>query len=823
MEIFHEHDVKAKQLNSKEECQQFLSLQNISKMDCKNLLQLPNADYQLRLKYLAEDTENLMENNINKQLLEKKLMMDERYSYANQVSTQNVDQFINTDDILKEPFESLVEKFENKRPSRKSAKEARKTWIARHEIEDISNNIRKPKYKPFHPVKKIQIQEGIDSVSPPLPIWAKNLTSVRLVDNAWITGFVSSEKELQEAIEGHCRSILCDYIKSHPCTMKNRHIQRNQSSRLMWKNARVEFDGIPFTINSSDERRCIFAMNYKRKEKIVSKSTKKDDMIEIEQEHPYLTVQGESSQTPVKGFDKSDTKCIPKTRRYKDVNFTDCPAKILIKSIEKYPEYAVPQTSLLPEKKSQLSRLRQDLQIINSTIIKEHLYHITLPLESCHNHSLTGRSRNIHPDIVSKVKEYVNQGCTTPKIIKGLLMAYIESVHENDLISPQKQDRAYYPEVRDIANIIHTHCKKNGIIGKRKSFSGVSCSDIKKRKRLKKKRVSQDDSTTLQEAVETFCKCEPVPSRVGFVEVPDVVSMADMVRSQLDSLRALTYSINQPTELSDIYKSLQNMINHYGQHTITISKDVRQKGSYIDPIALSGMNSHDISVVPDIPDSTNESMNTSKLEAISRQYQSEFTNNGKPIVNDPGKLNDMAATSTLECLAQAGEIHASLSSNIARKTQLKAHNNNYNQISLKQSFVQSAQPVVAGQVLANGVLSPHNVLASDSVPPPHTLSDSAVPPHLNVSANGLPTSQSVPVNGPGLTQNVPVNGMVPPHNISANGLGVPYTGSSTYQGLASTSQESTSGPMQLALQQYVYYVQEVQMPEGQNWAYSNNT
>lgn len=869
MEILNEQEVRNEQIDqeaytkSKEKNQHISSLKNLSKLNDKKFLQIPNEDYQMKFKYVSENTElNLNECIIDKHLSEKNVMTHDKYSidYEHPELNQNLDQFntdknlsfMNSNDLLKEAYDSLEEKIYNKRPSRKSAKEARKVWIDSHGIEDIPNNVRRPKHKPFHPVKT-KIQEDTNSEDRPLPIWAQKLTSVRLVDKAWIIGFVTSEKELQETIEGHCRNVVCDYIKSHPCTMKKRHIQRNQSSRLMWKNARVEFDGIPFTINSSDERRCIFAMNYKpRKDKVDSKSQKIDDMIEIEYGHQYSVMQDESDQRPVTSFDKTDAKSLQKTRRYKDVLFTDCPAKILIKSIEKYPEYAVPITSLMPEKKAQLSRLREDLQK-NLNITKEHLYHITLPLESCHNHPLTGRSRNIHPDIVSKVKEYVNHGYTTPKIIKGLLMAYIETVHQNDSISPQIHDRAYYPEVRDIANIIHTHCKRNGIIGKRRIISGVSGSDIKKRKRLKKKKVYQDGSTSLEEAVETFCKDEPGSlrvdgspqhrgsSRVAVVEMPDAVSVGDMVRSQLDHLRTLTYSINQSPVLCDMYKSIQDLINHYGQHTMPK-----------DHIAISEMNLCDVSDVPDVPnvlDSTSENMNTSKLEVVSRQYQSEFTNNGKPGVNVSRK-GDNLATSTLECLAQAGAIHASLSSNMNGKSQAKPHssNNNDNQILIKQPFLQSSQAIVSGQSLAYEVLLPHAVSSTTAMTPHnlpangvrshHNMAGNGVVSHHNMTANMLPATHSVPISGAELTHNVPSNGLMPSHNISTNELvHVPGTGSSTYQSLATATQETSGGsvetpvgpvetsggPVQLALQHYVYYVQEAQIPEGQSWAYPSNT
>lgn len=46
-----------------------------------------------------------------------------------------------------------------------------------------------------------------------LPLWAQRLTSVRLVDDMWVVGVASSSSVLHQTLEGHSRSVLCDYIK----------------------------------------------------------------------------------------------------------------------------------------------------------------------------------------------------------------------------------------------------------------------------------------------------------------------------------------------------------------------------------------------------------------------------------------------------------------------------------------------------------------------------------------------------------------------------------------------------------------------------------
>lgn len=48
-----------------------------------------------------------------------------------------------------------------------------------------------------------------------LPVWAQRLTSVRVLDNKWVVGVASSSDILQQTLEGHSRSVLCDYIKRY--------------------------------------------------------------------------------------------------------------------------------------------------------------------------------------------------------------------------------------------------------------------------------------------------------------------------------------------------------------------------------------------------------------------------------------------------------------------------------------------------------------------------------------------------------------------------------------------------------------------------------
>lgn len=46
-----------------------------------------------------------------------------------------------------------------------------------------------------------------------LPVWARRLSSVRVLEGKWVVGVAATNEVLQETLEAHSRSVLCDYIK----------------------------------------------------------------------------------------------------------------------------------------------------------------------------------------------------------------------------------------------------------------------------------------------------------------------------------------------------------------------------------------------------------------------------------------------------------------------------------------------------------------------------------------------------------------------------------------------------------------------------------
>nr|XP_045612477.1 uncharacterized protein LOC123767055 [Procambarus clarkii] len=685
-------------------------------------------------------------------------------------------------DDLKLEDESEAENFG--RPRRKSAKKARLKWKNIHDVDNIGKiGMKKTRHLHFlsrnkHLNKIENPMETIanEQVAQDLPVWAQHLTSVQVLDNKWVVGVASSSEILHQTLEGHSRSVLCDYIKSHPSSLQQRHLARSQASRIMWNHQRIKFDGVPFTILSSDDLKCAFGMNYKIKRKDAEKTAENrmTDRTEGNFEHEKRiseasedTVARQAHKDRLRGGVINDSQ--PK-KRYKDVTFTSCTARINVKVIVKYPGYAVPYNAMATERKVMLKALRRDMSQ-GLTLEKEELYHITLPLSVVHNHPLQGRSRSIHPSITNKIKELICEGVTAPKSIKGILDSHVEMQHVGDMVVPQPDDRAYYPRLKDIANLVYTLCKKMGISAKRKVSSEQVSFEMSQRKKRKQKRTRFGENetgccdnvmsnsaplqaSTLQEAVQTFCTDEPDRGSLGDLEGRECIStdvlprdrsgeaasFAEMVRVQLDTLRSLTYSLHEVGGLQELYQSLQVILNQYmaNQHH-TLPEGIAEapattafiiQDSMVDPLSSSA------SSAQGVPESTEHLVISERNET------------GSVVTNKP------------------------------RSAQ-----------SIGSQHVRQLRPPVALQCLTTSMV-----------------------PTLAVSQLPRTTGQNPHQTHTHIVTSVSHSGS----SSAATTIPAP-----TFQTLGPATQDSPHAPVHLSLPPYFYYVQEVTVPESsQNWTYT---
>lgn len=709
---------------------------------------------------------------------------------------------ISLGEIPEEEFlgEEDSENEEQGRPRRKSAKKARLRWKNIHEVDDIGKlKTKKPKRLQMQPrekgncmLEKVMPSMPKEQAPSTLPLWAQRLTSVRLVDDMWVVGVASSSSVLHQTLEGHSRSVLCDYIKSHPSSLEQRHRTRAQVSRIMWHHQRIMFDGVPFTIVSSDDLKCAFGMNYKIKRKGTDASAEgKLATNKVEEEFVEEEAIGGCTELKEAGGEGhpgkeqvtkiADTNNQPK-KRYKDVTYTSCTARITVKVIVKYPGYAVSPNATAKERKVMLKALRRDIEQ-GLALEKEELYHVTMPLSSVHNHPLQGKSRGVHPSITNKIKELVSKGITAPKVIKGLLDDHVKKQHFEDMVVPHDDDRAYYPRLKDIANLVYTQCKKMGISAKRKVVQEQPALDTTQKKRKKHKKARIEDETeaegsdnvigdsmplqasTLQEAVQTFCTDDPdrgssmggvsereclPPENLTRDNSGEVASLAEVVRGQLDTLRSLTYSITEAGPLHEICQSLQMVLNQY-----------------------MGNSHHSLP----LPEGMSEASGTATAFIIQEPMVGQLSSSASPAQTVPETTADPLDMPDRD----AG------GSGITVKAR-SAH-------SIGSQQVRQLRPPVALQCLTTSMVP---TLAVSQLPRVSTQTPHQTHTHTHIMTS-LPTH-----NAP-----APATPLHPP----------------TYQTLGpAASQEGSPAQVHVSLPPYFYYVQEVTVPEtSQSWTYTSSS
>lgn len=415
---------------------------------------------------------------------------------------------------------------------------------------------------------------------------------------------------------------------------------------------------------------------------------------------------------------------------------------------------------------------------------KEVVYHVTFPLATVHNHPLVGRSRHIHQTVTAKIRELVSEGITTPKTIKDILDKHVESTHALDVVVPSPEDRAFYPKLKDIANLVYCHCRKMGITGK-KRVGEVSTLDTSHPARKRRKQIKEEEgdprrceagvsalplqASTLQEAVQTFCTDDTDRASLGGLEgrecVPEVdttvrnppqdpPSLAEVVRGQLETLRGLTYCLQEVPSLQDLYHSLHALISQYVTPATSVTTTLPE--AVTDSSAATAFIIQDPLVDP----LTNPSAQTSSC-----------------VLENPA---DQITISERDCNPDA-----------SNKTRV-----------------------------AHGIVNTHSLrplrtpVALQCMVP--TLAVSQLPPRTTTT-NSISHSLTHLVNPSTTTTTTTTTAVVPPP-------------APTYQALGAVGQDGvttqTGGPtpVHLSIPPYFYYVQEVTVPEpGQGWTYSSTS
>ncbi|KAL5010254.1 hypothetical protein ScPMuIL_012559 [Solemya velum] len=278
----------------------------------------------------------------------------------------------------------------------------------------------------------VSLPETAHSLPPNCPEWASRLKSCDRIGD-YFRGYVESEVELDLLLTYHKQQTVSFWgTRQSPSPAK-------PSTRLMWKSQYVPFDGIPFV--NSGSRAVVMECQYgpRRRGNFCKKRVEKEGMM------------------------KTDYK-------------QTCPARIYIKKVKKFPEFAV---DVNLDKKTMKLDMDKAFQQLKASGIDRHgqeRYYVQLPTEKAHEFhdtvpnntpqpSIIIEQNNcllaerLHPDVSSKIRSLVASGETRTYAIRKQLRAFVtKELYRGDL-SPERHDLTIFPTVNDLKNHIHQALK----------------------------------------------------------------------------------------------------------------------------------------------------------------------------------------------------------------------------------------------------------------------------------------------------------------------------------------------------------------------------
>ncbi|XP_060748268.1 uncharacterized protein LOC132860949 isoform X2 [Tachysurus vachellii] len=198
--------------------------------------------------------------------------------------------------------------------------------------------------------------------------WIPTHVKICSASEEYVTGIVSTEEELKHLLESHKRASGTSYT----IWSDDSHKKQKVTPRCLWK---VEdySEHVPLSVKRRVIYACTHGKNYK-------KTTITDD---LHIEHEY---------TRRKRFHNQNSKKV------------DCPAKLYVRYIERYDQFAVAKTSSRTEKKVAIKGVLESLK--ENTTVTSEIIHVKIPLAGAHkNHNASQDchfSNNIHYNVALK-------------------------------------------------------------------------------------------------------------------------------------------------------------------------------------------------------------------------------------------------------------------------------------------------------------------------------------------------------------------------------------------------------------------------------------
>ncbi|XP_048769855.1 calcium-responsive transcription factor-like isoform X2 [Ostrea edulis] len=251
------------------------------------------------------------------------------------------------------------------------------------------------------------------------PLWAHRMNKCQKIGD-YYRGYVHSEVDLDLLLTYHKQQTQSFWgTRQSPCPAK-------PSTRLMWRSQYVPFDGVPFMNLGS--RAVVMECQFGPRRRGNAKTT-----------HEY-------KQT--------------------------CPARIYIKKVKKFPEFAVDVNQDKKSLKAAMDNAFHQLKVLGANDIGKELYYVQLPTEKAHefhgelqlntaeppptvNPHLETPKERLDPRVRQKIRELVAVGETSVYTVRKQLRTYVSKVLYMGTEVPERHDLTLFPTVNDLKNQIH--------------------------------------------------------------------------------------------------------------------------------------------------------------------------------------------------------------------------------------------------------------------------------------------------------------------------------------------------------------------------------
>ncbi|KAK3609146.1 hypothetical protein CHS0354_032673 [Potamilus streckersoni] len=283
-------------------------------------------------------------------------------------------------------------------------------------------------------VTSILMPPSLQPLPPNCPPWAARLRNCERLGD-YFRGYVESEVELDLLLTYHKQQTQSFWgTRQSPSPAK-------PSTRLMWKSQYVPWDGIPF-VNSGSRAVVMECQFGPRRKGALGK--KLED----------IPVKGDYRQT--------------------------CPARIYIKKVRKFPDFAVDMDLDKKSLKNAMDKAFHELKQHGLDSIGQERFYVQLPTENAHEFHVDGgkiqpapvkidpeeKCTRLHPRVVQRIRDLVAAGEVRVYAVRKQLRNFVIREMGQGGLLPQRHDLTLFPTVNDLKNQIHQALKdvENGTL-----------------------------------------------------------------------------------------------------------------------------------------------------------------------------------------------------------------------------------------------------------------------------------------------------------------------------------------------------------------------